>query len=64
MDSYEPLIEEKIQGFLEEEYQKEAKEMSATEICKMIGMHLEEDSFLYWAIGGINIEKGQIMRFT
>ena len=49
MDSYGPLIEEKMQSFLEEEYQNGNKEMSTSEICKMIGKHLGEDSFLYWA---------------
>ncbi|MBA4459068.1 MAG: deoxyhypusine synthase [Nitrosopumilus sp.] len=49
MDSYGPLIEEKMQGFLEEEYQQGVKEMTTAEICKMIGKHLGEDSFLYWA---------------
>jgi deoxyhypusine synthase len=49
MESYGPLIEEKMQGFLEEEYQKGVKEMSSTDICKMIGRHLGEDSFLHWA---------------
>jgi len=49
MDSYGPLIEEKMQAFLEEEYQNGTKEMSTAEICKMIGKHLGEDSFLYWA---------------
>jgi len=49
MESYGPLIEEKIQAFLEEEYQKGVKEMSSADICKMIGRHLGEDSFLHWA---------------
>lgn len=49
MDSYGPLIEEKMQVFLEEEYQNGVKEMTTAEICKMIGKHLGEDSFLYWA---------------
>ena len=49
MDSYGPLIEEKIQAFLEKEYQNGVKEMTSAEICKMIGKHLGEDSFLYWA---------------
>ena len=48
-DSYGPLIEEKMQLFLEEEYQNGVKEMTTAEICKMIGKHLDEDSFLYWA---------------
>ena len=49
MDSYGPLIEEKMQMFLEEEYKNGVKEMTTAEICKMIGKHLGEDSFLYWA---------------
>jgi deoxyhypusine synthase len=49
MDSYGPLIEEKMQSFLEEEYNKGIREMSTEDICKMIGIHLGEDSFLYWA---------------
>jgi deoxyhypusine synthase len=49
LDSYGPLIEEKMQAFLEEEYQNGTKEMTTAEICKMIGKHLGEDSFLFWA---------------
>ncbi len=49
LDSYGPLIEEKMQEFLEEEYQAGVREMSSASICKMIGKHLGEDSFLYWA---------------
>ena len=49
MSSYGPLIEEKMQAFLEEEYQKGTREMTTSEICKMIGKHTGEDSFLYWA---------------
>ena len=49
MQSYGPLIEEKMQSFLEEEYNKGTREMSTEDICKMIGSHLGEDSFLYWA---------------
>ncbi len=49
MDSYGPLIEEKMQSFLEEEYNKGTREMSTEDICKIIGDHLGEDSFLYWA---------------
>jgi deoxyhypusine synthase len=49
MNSYGPLIEEKMQKFLEEEYQNGTKEMSTANICKMIGKNLGEDSFLYWA---------------
>ena len=49
MQSYGPLIEEKMQLFLEEEYNKGTREMSTEDICKMIGSNLGEDSFLYWA---------------
>ena len=49
MDSYGPIIEEKIQSFLEEEYQNGIKEMTTADITKMIGKHLGEDSYLYWA---------------
>jgi len=49
MDSYGPLIEKKLQLFLEEEYNEGIREMSTEDICKMIGKHLGEDSFLYSA---------------
>lgn len=49
MDSYGPLIEEKMQSFLEEEYQKGVRDMTTAQICKIIGSHLGEDSFLFWA---------------
>lgn len=49
MDSYGPLIEEKMQEFLEEEYQNGVRNMSTADITGMIGRHLGEDSFLYWA---------------
>jgi deoxyhypusine synthase len=49
MESYGPLIEEKMQSFLEEEYKNGTREMSTSDICIMIGKHLGEDSFLYWA---------------
>ncbi|MEE8383487.1 MAG: deoxyhypusine synthase [Nitrosopumilus sp.] len=49
MESYGPVIEEKMQEFLEEEYQNGTREITTAEICKMIGKHLGEDSFLYWA---------------
>ena len=62
MDSYGPLIEEKMQAFLEEEYQNGTKEMSTAEICKMIGKHLGEDSFLFWAYkNNINVVVPGIM---
>ena len=49
MENYGPLIEEKMKSFLEEEYENGVREMTTVEICKMIGKHLGEDSFLHWA---------------
>ena len=49
LKSYGPLIEEKIQLFLEEEYKNGKREMTTADITKMIGKHLGENSFLYWA---------------
>ncbi|HXX06118.1 MAG TPA: deoxyhypusine synthase, partial [Candidatus Bathyarchaeia archaeon] len=49
MKSYGPLIEEKMQSFLERSYKSGKKEMSTSDISKMIGENLGEDSFLYWA---------------
>ena len=49
MDSYGPIIEEKMQKFLEEEYKAGTREMSTADVTRMIGKNLGEDSFLYWA---------------
>lgn len=49
MDSYGPMIEEKMQQFLEAAYKSGKKEMSTADITKMIGENLGEGSFLYWA---------------
>ncbi|MEK6966800.1 MAG: deoxyhypusine synthase, partial [Thermoproteota archaeon] len=49
MQSYGPIIEEKMQAFLEEEYKAGNKEMSTADITKMIGRHMGENSLLYWA---------------
>lgn len=49
MESYGPLIEAKIQEFLEEEYKNGVREMSTSDITRMIGKHMGEESFLYWA---------------
>lgn len=49
MDSYGPIIEEKMQAFLEEAYKSGTREMSTADITRMIGQHLGEGSFLYWA---------------
>jgi len=49
MKSYGPLIENKVQLFLEDEYKKGNKELSTADIAKAIGKHLDKNSFLYWA---------------
>lgn len=49
MESYGPIIEEKMQMFLEAAYKSGKKEMSTTDITRMIGENLGEGSFLYWA---------------
>lgn len=49
LESYGPLIEEKMQGFLQAEYDAGVRKMTTAQICKMIGKNLGEDSFLYWA---------------
>lgn len=49
LKSYGPLIEEKVQAFLQNEYSRGTREMSTRDICKAIGANLGEDSFLYWA---------------
>ena len=49
LKSYGPLIEEKMNKFLQKSYADGKKEMSTHEISKMIGENLGEDSFLYWA---------------
>ncbi|MGI0073541.1 MAG: deoxyhypusine synthase [Nitrosotalea sp.] len=49
LKSYGPMIEEKMQAFLEKSYQDGKREMSTNDISKMIGENLGEDSFLYWA---------------
>jgi deoxyhypusine synthase len=49
MESYGPIIEEKMQMFLETAYKSGKKEMSTADITRMIGENLGEGSFLYWA---------------
>jgi len=49
MESYGPLIEEKVQAILEEAYKEGKREMSTAQITAEIGKRLGEDSFLYWA---------------
>jgi deoxyhypusine synthase len=56
MESYGPLIEEKMQEILEEAYKQGKNEMSTADITKEIGKRLGEDSFLYWAYkNGISV---------
>ncbi|HEX5456833.1 MAG TPA: deoxyhypusine synthase [Candidatus Nitrosotalea sp.] len=49
LKSYGPLIEEKMQGFLQKAFKEGKKEMATHDVTKMIGENLGEDSFLYWA---------------
>ena len=49
MESYGPIIEEKMQIFLEAAYKSGKKEMSTADITRMIGENLGEGSFLYYA---------------
>jgi deoxyhypusine synthase len=49
MKSYGPIIEEKMQKFLETAYTSGKKEMSTADITRMIGENLGDGSFLYWA---------------
>lgn len=49
MDSYGPLIEEKMQSFLQVEYDKGVRKMTTADVCCMIGRNTGESSFLYWA---------------
>ncbi|ABK77016.1 deoxyhypusine synthase [Cenarchaeum symbiosum A] len=51
LESYGPLIERKMQAFLEEEYAKGTRRMSTADITRMIGLHTGEDSFLHKAAG-------------
>lgn len=49
MESYGPLIEEKMQYILEKVYESGVREISTADVTNAIGEHLGEDSFLYWA---------------
>lgn len=50
MDSYGPLIENKVQKMLEGAYSERNKELATYELCRMLGKYLKSDSsFLYWA---------------
>ena len=49
MESYGPVIEEKMREFLQKEYDSGVREMSTADITRMIGSHLGDDSFLHQA---------------
>ena len=49
MESYGPLIEEKVQEILERAYNDGKREMSTTDINRELGKSMGDDSFLYWA---------------
>lgn len=49
MSSYGPLIEGKMQSFLQIEYDKGVRSMTTADVCRMIGRNTGESSFLYWA---------------
>ncbi|HSF00094.1 MAG TPA: deoxyhypusine synthase [Nitrososphaeraceae archaeon] len=48
VENYGPLIENKIQEYIQEFY-KDTKEFASYELLDYIGSKLEESSFLYWA---------------
>lgn len=47
--SYGPLIEEKMQKFLNAEYESGTRRMSSADVTRMIGRNTGDDSFLHWA---------------
>ncbi len=49
-ESYGPLIEKKLQPFLEQLYTKGIREISSSELCERLGRFVEnQSSLLYWA---------------
>jgi deoxyhypusine synthase len=49
-DSYGIIIEQKIQGLLQDLYKEGKKELSTSELCREIGLRCcDETSILYWA---------------
>lgn len=48
-ENYGPLIEKKVQRFLQSIYNNGKKEIATYELCKMLGQTLNRSSFLYWA---------------
>lgn len=49
MGNYGPIIEEKVQDYLNNMYKAGSRNVSTYEICDYIGSKLDESSFLYWA---------------
>lgn len=49
MESYGPAIEEKMQRFLQDEYDLGVREMSSSDVTEMIGKNLGNGSFLHQA---------------
>ncbi|MEM3001607.1 MAG: deoxyhypusine synthase [Candidatus Nitrosocaldus sp.] len=49
LTNYGPLIEKRVYAMLEEAYAKGVREVSSSDLCKVIGRHMDESSFLYWA---------------
>ena len=49
LKNYGPLIEEKVQSFLDEAYKAGKRDVSTVELSKILGKHLGKSSFLYWA---------------
>ena len=49
MESYGPLIEEKVQEVVERAYNDGKREMSTADINRELGKSMGDDSFLYWA---------------
>lgn len=49
MDSYGPLIENKVQSCLQEMYRNGVRNFATYELTDYIGSTLDESSFLYWA---------------
>ena len=49
LESYGPLIESKMQEYLEDEYNAGVRRMSTSDICSLIGKHTGESSFLHAA---------------
>lgn len=49
MENYGPLLEDTIQNFLKDFYEKGKRDVGSFEILDFIGSKLNESSFLYWA---------------